>query len=295
MGRADYLTIAMVVSIALQSNIVAAADVKANQISNQLTSPLSSYSKNPAFDYSARKILGYASEARISLEDERRDEAIAYINAAQLELDSIHNTRNYLEMMGLPFGRVLYGKDGNYYIPIADDTYAVRSYAKGPFWSIHKTTAVRDVELVNVDVSINPDKAQSYLLTAQKDISSNHLKSADKDLSSLLDDSIHPTTVTDEPLARLMDNIYLTRILIRQENYGGARFTLRNAKSALNDYEKNISAPESRASIGDLRTQIDALDIEIQQNKPSLLHTASQKVDGWWNNLKLWTKQKTSS
>jgi hypothetical protein len=273
---------------------VYAADVRSDQISNQLSSPLASYSKNPAFDYSARKILGYTSEARISLMAERKDQATAYINAARTELDKIHNTKNYLEMMGLPFGNVIYGDNGSYYIPIADDTYAVRNYEKGPFWSTNKTTAVRDVELVSIDISINPDKAQGYLQAAQNDINANNFKSADKDLGKLLNDSIHPTSTTEEPLARLLDNIYLTRVLIRQENYSGARYTLRNAKSALSDYEKNITAPEARSSIHALKEEIDGLDAEIRENKPTLLQSASKKTDLWWAKLKSWTRQKAS-
>lgn len=256
--------------------------------------PVATHSQNPLFEYSARKILGFISEARVAASNEQKEVAIAYIDESLRELNSIRNARNYLEMMGVRFGRVLYGQESSYYIPIADDTYAVRTYARGPFWASHKGIAVRDVEMVNVNISINPEKATAHLQAAKEKINGGDYKAADTELKDLLDESLTETTATDQPLAKLQDNIYLARILIRQENYDGARYALKHAKNALNDYEKSLATPESRANADNLRNDIDTLDETIQKRDPTLLKKAADKVDGWWKKLKSWTRDKTS-
>lgn len=266
----------------------------ADKITAQETVSVATHSQNVAFDYSARKMLGYVSEARTRLNNEHKGEAAAYLDSAIAELNSIRNTRSYLDAVGLHFGRVLYGENNSYYIPIADDTYAVRTYARGPFWTGTKASAVRDVQLVNVDIAINPEKAMAHLQMAKQQLSGGDFKTADNELRRLLDESLHQTTSVSQPFTRLQDNIYLTRVLLRQQNYDGARYTLRNAKAALSDYEKTIATPEARTSADNLHKEIVMLDETIQSRDPTLMREASDKVEHWWNDLKGWTKKKTS-
>lgn len=286
------LPLILTAGITLGVNSIAADT--AQQVAQQVTAPAATNTENPAFAYSARKMLGMVSEARIAIGNKSDEAAIAYIDESLRELDGIRNARDYLEMMGIRFGRVSYGADRSYYIPIADDTYAVRTYARGPFWSENKTTAVRDVDVVNIDIAINPEKSVAHLEAAKSKIGNKDYNGADSELKNLLDDSIHETTKTDQPLVRLQDNMYLTRILIRQENYSGARYTLKHAKAALNDYEKHVTDPARRTDVASLRSEIDSLDEVIQRRNPTLLKKAADKVDGWWEKLKAWTQDKTS-
>jgi hypothetical protein len=107
---------------------------------------------------------------------------------------------------------------------------------------------VRDVEMVNVDIAINPEKAIAHLQAAKQKTGLGDWRAADLELKNLLDESIHETTAADQPFTRLQDNIYLTRILIRQENYDGARYTLKHAKAALSEYEKTVTTSARRTS-----------------------------------------------
>ncbi len=252
--------------------------------------PVASQRDNPIFEYSARKMLGYVSEARVAIGHRQNETARIYIDNALHELRAIRNTRDYLESMGATFGRVLYGERGSYYIPIADDTYAVRTYARGPFWSRHKASAVRDVELVSVDIAINPERATAHLEAAKRHLHDGDHRRADTELEQLLAESIHETTSVRQPFTRLRDNIYLTRILIRQENYDGARYTLKHARKALDEYEKDAPV-EHYAGITTLRQEINVLDNTIKQHDPNMLKKAGDKVEGWWEDLKRWTQK----
>lgn len=285
------LMLTTIFTISGASHLAIAANNVTDQIAKQPSAAISSHTENVAFEYSARKILGYASEARVALDNKQNDIATAYIDNAVNEMDKVRNTQNFLETVGIQFGRVYYGKNNSYYIPVADDSYAVRTYTKGPFWSANKTTAVRDVGVITVDISINPEKATEHLQEAKAKIEANDVTAASKELKNLLDESIRETTKVTEPLITSEDNIYLTRILIRQQNYDGARFTLKHAKAALKDYEATIKVPAHRAGINSLHKEIDNLDNTIKQKDPTLLQKSTDTVDKLWNDLKSWAKE----
>lgn len=291
MSNKKLLMLTTILTISSVSQISLAANTVTDQIAKQPSKAISSSTENTMFEHSARKILGYASEARVALDNKQNDLAATHVDNALNEMEKIRDTKSFLETLGVQFGRVLYGESNSYYIPIADDTYAVRTYAKGPFWSADKTTAVRDVELVTVDISINPEKATEHLRNAKTKISSNDILSASTELKNLLDESIRETTAVKQPFTQLQDNIYLTRILIRQHNYDGARYTLKHTKSSLSEYEKTITAPEARASITALRKEIDAIENTIKKNDPTILQKSSSKVDKWWKDVKSWAKK----
>ncbi|MBN8532320.1 MAG: YfdX family protein [Alphaproteobacteria bacterium] len=279
----SFLALALATAIHLPAQ---AAEVE------KTVTPVATAPQNPVFEYSARKVLGYVSEARVASSNRQKDAAMSYIDAAQIELANIRNTKNHLETVGVRFGRVLYGDTGSYYIPIADDTYAVRSYAHGPFWSSDKAIAVRDVQLLNVDIAINPEKAIARLDTAKQKLGKDDWSAADDELEALLSESIRETASSGQPLTQLMDNIYLTRVLVRQSNFDGARYTLKHAKSALDDYEKTATdAQKTRATA--LRQEIDSLQATIDKRDPTMMQQAASKVDEWWTDLKAWTKEKT--
>jgi hypothetical protein len=147
---------------------------------------------------------------------------------------------------------------------------------------------------VNVNISINPEKATAHLQAAKDKINGGDYKAADKELKGLLDESITETTATEQPLVKLQDNIYLARVLVRQENYDGARYAIKHAKDALNDYEKSLTTSESRADVDNMRQDIDTLNEIIARRDPDLLKKATDKVDAWWKKIKNWTRDKTS-
>jgi hypothetical protein len=283
---------ALAVSTLLSAPVFAAEDTD-DQIARQ-SSAVAQSDANPAFALSGRKMLGYISEARVAIGKENKEVANALLDSALQELNSIRNTQDNLQMMQVPFGRVLYGQVNSYYIPIADDIYAIRSYAHGPFWSPNKATAVRDVELVNVNIAINPDKAEAHLEAAKQKIATDDFSEADKELSYLLNESIHQTAAAGQPYAKLQDNIYLTRVLMRQQNYEAARFTLKHAREALNDYDKTNLSPDQRADAENLRREMETMDATIQKRSPTMLSKATDKVEQWWKDLKAWTHEKTS-
>lgn len=288
------MTLVFFATTLLSGASMATADTTGDKSVRKTTDLVTSRTENSVFEYSARKVLGFVSEARMSVSNKNKETALAYLDESLRELNAIRNTRDYLEMIGIRFGRVLYGESDSYYIPVADDTYAVRTYARGPFWSGDKATAVRDVELVSVDIAINPERAIAHLQSAKQKIDLSDWVGADSELKNMLDESIHETTATHQPFTRMQDNIYLTRILIRQHNYDGARFTLKHAKAALGEYEKTVTTPERRTNVENLRKEIDSLDDVIQRRDPTLLKKATDKVDQWWNDLKTWTREKTS-
>ncbi|HEU5047261.1 MAG TPA: YfdX family protein [Rickettsiales bacterium] len=255
----------------------------------QEVTPLNTTQGNSEFEYSARKILGYASEAQAALDDKDIQDANTDLDLAAQELDKIHSIKNYMEMNGAVFGRVFYGDSHSYYIPIADDTYAVRTYKQGPFWSSKKGMAVSDVKLVLVNIAIDPDKSTQRIHNAQNDVAQKDYSKAQTELANLLNESIHAVSSQEQPFTRLQDNIYLTRVLLRQNNYGGARYTLHNAKSALNEYAKTRSEPDKKVS--KLEKEIDILDKTIQKRDPSMMNKASAKVEEWWKELKSWSEK----
>lgn len=290
MRNRKILMLTTILTISSVSNFAMSADTVTDQIAKQPSAAVSTRTENAIFEYSARKILGYVSEARVALGNKQKTVANSYIDNALKEIDNIRNANNYLEMVGVQFGRILYGDSNSYYIPIADDTYAVRTYANGPFWSSDKTTAIKDVELITVDIAINPDKATTRLQAAKDKIAVNDYASASSELKSMLDESIRETTSTDQPFMKLQDNIYLTRVLIRQQNYDSARYTLKHAKAALSDYETTATTKERKDSIKTLHKEIDDLDNTIKKKDPTALQKAASKVDKWWNDIKSWAK-----
>lgn len=290
MRLASIIIAASVAVTALSSTALAAESVATT---GQSLTPVSRSSANPLYEFSARKVLGYVSEAHVAINNQQKESAIASIDQAMNELHSIQDTKDYLETMGMRSGRVLYGTGSSYYIPIADDTYAVRSYTRGPFWSADKATAIRDVELVSMDISINPTTAATRLQNAKDALNKNEYNKADNELEALLKDTIHETTSVALPLTRLQDNIYLTRILVRQQNYDGARYTLKHAKSALEEYEQTASG-ERKQNLVTLRAEIERLDKTIEARDPTMLEKAAAKVDEWWENIKTWTQEQTN-
>lgn len=257
----------------------------------QQITPVDSTQQNSAFEYSARKILGYASESRAALDDNNTQDAIDDLVMASEELGRIHDIKSYMEANGVMFGRVFYGDSRSYYIPVADDTYAVRSYKQGPFWSGKKGMAVSDVQLVLVNISIDPEKAAQHIHTAQKDIAHKDYSKAQTELNDLLEESIRTVASSEQPFTRLQDNVYLTRVLLAQRNYDGARYALKHAKSALDDYAKTLAKPDAR--VNSMKLEIEALDKTIQQRDPSMLKQAEQKVEKWWKELKSWSSKNT--
>ncbi len=272
-----------------------AEDKIITQVTPKSSAVLASKTSSSVFEYSARKLLGYVSEARVILNDKQKNAAIIYIDEALREIQNISNTREYLEMSGVQFGRILYGKDSNYYIPISDDTYAMRTYANGPFWSSDKATAVRDVELVTFDIAIIPEKATLHLQEAKKKLETSDYKAASNELQQLLEESVHEVKSETQPFIKLRDNIYLTRILIRQQNYDGARYTLKYAKSALDEYEKSVTDDNLRTNVKNLRTEIESLDKTIKSKDPTLVQQSVAKIDKWWNDMKSWADIKTDT
>ncbi len=274
---------------ALLASTIMTAPVNADDV--QQITPLTSTSQNIAFEYSARKILGLVSEARAALDNKNKEDALNDVDMASHELDTVRNIRNYMEMTGAVFGRVFYGNGSSYYIPVADDTYAVRTYKRGPFWSSTKGTAVSDVKIVMFNLSIDPEKAATHLQNAQKDINDDDYKKASRELKDFVEESLNEVTTSEEPFAKLADNIYLTRVLLRQGNHDGARYTLRSAKSALKDYKKTLPS-ESDTTLDNMQQQIDALNNSLEKRDPGVMKKATDTVEKWWGNVKSWNKNR---
>jgi hypothetical protein len=244
--------------------------------------------------YAAPKIIGLVSEARIALIDSQQEEAVACLKKAHSELVALHEVHNYVEMMDVSFGQLLYGADSHYYLPVAENIHAARAYESDLLWTSNRATAVRSADLISVHLMIDFTASFEYLRVAQKAIAADDPEEADKALSNLLHESVQDIAVVEQPQVRLKDNIYLTHVLIRQQSYNGARYTLHSAKAALEDYREKISDAGMLAKVDTLAQEIDSLDTTIDRHDPLMIRNAGYKVDEWWSDPELWSPETTS-
>lgn len=244
--------------------------------------------------YSAPKIIGLVSEARIALIDGQQEEAATCLRKAKSELAALHEAHNYVEMMDVPFGQLLYGSDSYFYLPVAENIHAARAYKSDLLWISNKATAVRRADLISAHLMIDFAASFEHLRVAQKAIAADDPEGADKALSSLLHESVQDIAAVEQPQVRLKDNIYLTHVLIRQQSYNGARYALQSAKTALEDYREKISDTGMLAKVDTLAQEIDSLDTTIDRHDPLMIRNADYKVDEWWNDPELWSPETAS-
>ncbi len=240
----------------------------------------------------ASQFVAHINYARVAIAMKDYPLAQTHIEQAQDSLSVLRQASlEGKKVVQVESGRVVYAYDTNYkthYFPV-ERPVEVKKVTKGPFWARGNTLAVTDADVVYLTLDLSGDKPEKGLAKAMQALSQDYVSDADKDLAKLSDQVVKVERKRSLPQEVARDNIALARDFVAMDNYSGARFALKHAAVALDEFEKQQPAGEKREQVVTMHKEVGALQEQVAKGDPGLLAKADAQMEGWWTRLRNWT------
>ena len=236
------------------------------------------------------KIIGNINVADLDLAYGMNDDASSHIDAARQAISGLNNqVTPYSSNTPMTAGKLSYAKaNGNtdYWIPVANDRFVVRTLDGDRLTSKNPGIDVSDAQIVHYNMVLDTKVADAQLVKAQTAISQKQYDVAMTALDNVSKGAITETVTEDRPLEAARDNLILSKELLHDKDYHGASFALKHASKELAMVEKTHPDSSDNAHIKDMQSQIDSLRVSIAKDDPSDLKIAEMKIDGWIKDVK---------
>ncbi len=236
------------------------------------------------------KIIGNINVADIDLAYGMYDDASSHIDAARQAISGLNNqSAPYSSNTPMTAGKLSYATaNGNtdYWIPVADDRFVVRTIDGDRLTSKNPGVDISDAQIVHYNVVLDTKVADAQLVKAQTAISQKQYDVAMTALQNVSKGAITETVAEDRPLEAARDNLILSKELLHDKDYHGASFALKHASKELAMVEKANPDSADNTHIKDMQSQIDSLQVSIAKDNPSDLKIAEMKIDGWIKDVK---------
>jgi len=190
------------------------------------------------------------------------------------------------------FGGGFYAGDLNErksYIPIETETLENMTLGAGPRW-IKSTRAESDALIFYITLDLADYKAKAYLDKAEKEIAAGNIKSAEAQLSELIDRVVK---VNDSVPTAIQARDYLTLAsnYIGAGNFFGARKSLEHAKISLDKMKDDNIYKSYRPGIVSLRQSIETLQMAFAKLDADQLKSAGENLEKWQLQLAGWIQE----
>ena len=243
----------------------------------------------------AGRILKHVDQARTALTKKDRGEATRHVTQAVLLTDIIRASLPVYDVKAkISAGDLTYEDREQVQetvVPIFDELEraALLSPVKDAKIDAQddatQATAVVDVELVHTRAELDIDLARLHLDAALAEIKGRDFEAAVASLGAIQTGVRLSRVEIDLPLERARSNLMLARDRVDEGRLEDARFALRVAMDALDDYQ--AMAQEARAKEASaLKAEMARLQNTLQGNAGK----ARDMIDAWWDLLSEWAR-----
>jgi|GEM_PF-3191072 len=236
------------------------------------------------------EIMGDINIASIALMFGMNDDALNHITAARKAISTFNGQMgSYNSTNPMTAGKLSYKTaqgTQDYWIPVMEDRFSVRSIGGDHLASKNPDIDVKDAQIVHYQMVLDTKVTDEQLAKAQTAISAKQYDVAMTALQNINKATIAETVVENRPLEAVRDNLILSKELLNDKDYRGASFALRHANMELALYEKTNPNNKDSAQIKDMQKKIYSLQASIDKKDPSALKTAETKINEWIKDVK---------
>jgi hypothetical protein len=276
------LTGAVSVLPALAKDASAPAQANASQSSSSVTNM-----NNPEYKSMLREastMMGHIGVANVALLYGLTNEAAknvqqALTTARKLEGQTIQLNADFIKFSKLKY-RSADGKRHDYWLPVINDSFAVRNLDSDYLKSKQPNAEEEDAQMVNTKAVLDVQQMRNSLEKAASAIGARNYTGAQVDFQNAEQSTFADETVSELPLVTARENLVLARELAKSKDYKGSGFALSHANDALVLYQATAEKMKA-ARVIKLNAEIGALRAEIAENKPSVATDIKKHIPGW--------------
>ncbi len=239
----------------------------------------------------AAKMLEHTAQARQAIQSKNRQRAMTHVNEALQASRNIQTTAGvvpiYTEFEEVSVIGPLQASRAQTQAP----TEASREAAEHPATTAGRPgEVVRDVEGGFTSVEVDMSQARTHLGAAKTALQSNDLTQADKALRAVQNSVSMESVEANLPLVKARQNLALALTQCRQGQISNAQAPLREAVSALDNYQQLPGAAHSTEA-AQLSKDINDFVSTMQQKTQA---QTTDQIQQWWNRVADWTSPQST-
>jgi hypothetical protein len=232
----------------------------------------------------ASTMMGHVGVANVALLYNLTDEAKNNVQQALTIARKLEGQTIQLNADFIKFGKLKYrsadGAHHDYWLPVMNDSFAVRNLDSDYLNFKHPNAEEEDAQMVNTKVVLDVQQVRNSLEKAATAIGAKNYTGAQIALINAEQSTFADETISEVPLVTARENLVLARELAKSKDFVGANFALNHAKDALTEYQKTVEKKKS-AQVEKLQTEISGLRTEIAKGNPSYVADIEKRVNGW--------------
>lgn len=241
----------------------------------------------------AHKMMGHITLAAVALDLGLTEEARTHVETADgLAAQLAREAPGLRTETQLDYGKISYavgGRSKDYYVPIMDDLFLLSDYdTTFHVWKDRTDVEETDAGVGRITIDADVREVQKALGRARAQIDAGQSAAAADSLAGIFRDAVVEETVIGEPLWAVHDNLALARNLVREGQYGAARYALGHARKSLALLEKQPASDQASASFEKMDHEIGVLEGELASKDPSLAARADARLYTWMNTVRSW-------
>jgi hypothetical protein len=233
-------------------------------------------------------MMGYVSVANMALTYDMTPEAAENVQKALTIARKLEGQTNQLNADMIKLGKLKYhsanGNTHDYWLPLVNDTFAIKNLDAGYLNAKDPTTVEDDAQIDHMKINLNVKDVRDSLEKAATAISNRNYDYAQEALVNAQESTYTDVSVHETPLVTAHDNLALARELANSNDYNGASFALGHAKDALKEYQQTTTKKNS-AKVGRIKKEISSMQADIARDKASISANIQKRIGVWMHNI----------
>jgi hypothetical protein len=235
----------------------------------------------------AAKMLEHTAQARQSIKNKNRQQAMTHVNQALESAGKIQTTARVVPIFTEFEETSVIGPIQAARAETQPATEAAREAEpeQPAAGAAGRGTAVREVEGGFTSIAVDMSEARTHLDAAKTALQSGDMAQADRSLLAVQNSVDMVSVESDMPLVKARQNLALALNQAKQGQMSNAQAPLTEAANALNEYRQLPGAEHSSEAAQlskDIQNFMSVMDQKSQTQ-------ASEQIQQWWNRVADWT------
>jgi hypothetical protein len=237
-------------------------------------------------------LVGHLSLASQAIDLGMKKDALRQLDAAEKTSQALLKAQpETTSDFKYKFGKLTYDVEGvekNYYVPIVDDVILESGFSEKSAATKNPKIVEKGIQLVHAKVELNLKNTIASIENTKTLVKSQKFTEAGTALAGVLKDSMHSEEIITNPVWSIWGNLTLAEDFFKKQEFKSARFALGAAKSDLATLEKDKVLQKNSAEAGELKTELDQMDKDINEKDPSSMTKLRKRLSTWSHKVKTW-------